>query len=164
MDIYNKETRSRVMRSVRSKNTKPEMAVRSLLHALGCRYRLHSDVLPGSPDIVFASRRKVIFVHGCFWHQHSGCKSADRPSANSDYWRAKLDRNMERDCKVLDATHALGWSALVIWECETRKGDRNLLQTRLREFLGDTRLSSVNTKNMGLNSTESEGQDQLESE
>jgi DNA mismatch endonuclease (patch repair protein) len=156
MDIYNSETRSRVMRSVHSKNTKPEVAVRTLLHSLGYRYRLHSADLPGSPDIVFAGRRKVIFIHGCFWHQHSGCKSADRPSANSDYWRTKLDRNMVRDRQILEALHALGWSALVIWECETRKAERNLLQSRLCEFLGEARLPSSRPKNAVPRRTESE--------
>jgi DNA mismatch endonuclease (patch repair protein) len=142
MDIYDNETRSRVMRSVRSKNTKPEVLVRRYLHSLGYRYRLHSANLPGSPDIVFAGRRKVIFIHGCFWHQHAGCKSADRPSANSDYWRVKLDRNMARDQSVLEALHILGWSVLVIWECETRKSKWELLQSKLSEFLGESRLSS----------------------
>lgn len=125
--------RSRTMRAVRSKNTKPEMLVRRLAHAMGFRFRLHRKDLPGSPDLVFPSRQRVIFVHGCFWHGH-GCKrGARQPKDNADYWRTKIARNAARDERVLSELHALGWESLTLWECELR--DRDALTTKLRGFL-----------------------------
>jgi DNA mismatch endonuclease (patch repair protein) len=121
------------MRAVRSKNTKPEMLVRRLAHAMGFRFRLHRKDLPGSPDLVFPSRRRVILVHGCFWHGH-GCKrGARQPKDNADYWRTKIARNVARDERVLSELHALGWESLTLWECELR--DRDALTARLRGFL-----------------------------
>ena len=158
MDVYDSKTRSLVMRAVQSKNTKPEMAVRRLLHSLGYRYHLHSVDLPGKPDLVFTGRRKAIFVHGCFWHQHPGCKSSDRPAANSDYWRTKLDRNMARDRRVLNEIQELGWTALVVWECETRKANTDVLQALLRQFLGATRVGFQSTKNGVPRQIESENE------
>lgn len=108
------------MRAVHSRDTHPEMLVRRFLHALGLRFRLHDKRLPGTPDLVFASRRVALFVHGCFWHQHPGCPAAARPASHADYWNHKLDGNIARDARQQAALRALGWTAIVIWECETR--------------------------------------------
>jgi DNA mismatch endonuclease, patch repair protein len=105
------------MRAIRSKDMQPELAVRSILHKLGYRFRLHRKDLPGKPDLVFSSRRKVIFVHGCFWHSHD-CKTAHVPKSNMDYWEKKLERNKTRDRKNIEVLTAKGWDSLVIWECE----------------------------------------------
>jgi DNA mismatch endonuclease (patch repair protein) len=124
--------RSANMRAIRSKDMRPELAVRRLVHGLGYRYRLHKKELPGKPDLVFTSRRKVIFVHGCFWHSH-GCKVAHVPKSNLEYWMPKLARNLARDEKSIAALTASGWKSLVIWECETK--DETNLNKRLRKFL-----------------------------
>ena len=110
--------RSANMRAIRSKGMKPELAVRSLVHRLGYRFRLHRKDLPGKPDLVFGPRRKVIFVHGCFWHCHN-CKLAHDPKSNRGYWGPKLERNRTRDQNNIDALKAAGWECLVVWECET---------------------------------------------
>jgi DNA mismatch endonuclease (patch repair protein) len=125
------------MARIRSRDTGPEMTVRRLLHAMGCRYRLHRRDLPGSPDIVFASRKLVILVHGCFWHRHPdpGCRNAVLPKSNTDFWLAKLNRNVTRDAEVQLKLAALGYRVLVVWECETGNGDA--LQEKLRAALGD---------------------------
>jgi DNA mismatch endonuclease (patch repair protein) len=123
MDVYDAATRSSVMRAVKARNTKPEMKVRQLLHRAGYRYRLHRKDLPGRPDIVFPSKRAVIFVHGCFWHQHPGCPRADRPSSNNDYWTKKLDRNVERDKVNIAELKREGWKSLILWECEIKDAD-----------------------------------------
>lgn len=135
-DKLSAERRSENMRRIRSKGTKPEMLVRRLVHGMGYRYRLHKKGLPGKPDLVFASRRKVIFVHGCFWHGHEldTCLDGRAPKSNTGYWAPKLARNKERDAVNLAALKAAGWQTLVIWECETR--DESALAARLRAFLG----------------------------
>lgn len=111
------------------------MVVRRLLHSLGYRYRLHRKDLPGKPDIVFSSRRKVVFVHGCFWHSHNvpGCRNKRKPKSNAEYWLRKLERNQARDQANIAALDALGWSALVVWECKTK--ERPALAERLQAFL-----------------------------
>lgn len=116
---------------------KPELAVRRLVHGLGYRYRLHRHDLPGRPDMVFSSRRKVIFVHGCFWHQHPdpNCKLAHRPRSNLEYWEPKLRRNRERDATHHKRFAELGWDALVIWECEVKA--IGSLAKRIASFLDD---------------------------
>jgi len=124
--------RSANMRAIRSKGMKPELAVRSLAHKLGYRFRLHRKDLPGNPDLVFPSRRKVIFVHGCFWHVHD-CKAAHIPKSNREYWLPKLQRNQSRDRKNVELLDDLGWQILVIWECET--ADHSRLEERLKNFL-----------------------------
>ena len=126
------EARSRIMRAVKSRDTKPELALRSMAHRMGYRFRLHRKDLPGKPDMVFALRRKVIFVHGCYWHGH-GCKKAHTPKSNLDYWTPKLARNRARDQKTLETLTAAGWGALVIWECET--GDEGKVGKRIKAFL-----------------------------
>jgi DNA mismatch endonuclease (patch repair protein) len=125
--------RSANMRAIRSKDMQPELKVRSLVHMLGYRFRLHRKDLPGKPDLVFGPRRKVIFVHGCFWHSHN-CKAAHIPKSNQEYWVPKLQRNKARDGRNIEVLEADGWQALVIWECEAR--DEGRLRKRLRTFLG----------------------------
>ena len=122
------------MRAVRSRDTKPEMTVRRVLHRLGYRYRLHRKSLPGTPDIVFGPRRKAIFVHGCFWHGHSCPRGARLPSTNVDYWHHKIRRNVERHAEQTKRLGAMGWDTLVIWECQIVP-EEPLIQ-RLRQFLG----------------------------
>ncbi|MBV2182412.1 MAG: very short patch repair endonuclease [Castellaniella sp.] len=127
------EARSRIMRAVKSKDTNSEIAVRKLVHAMGFRFRLHRKDLPGSPDLVFPSRRKVIFVHGCFWHGH-GCKRGARlPKTNVDYWTKKISNNCVRDSKAIQSLKEDGWDVCVVWECELR--DSEQLQARLSSFL-----------------------------
>jgi DNA mismatch endonuclease, patch repair protein len=128
--------RSRNMAAIRSTDMKPELAVRKIAHGLGYRYRLHGKDLPGKPDLVFGPRRKVIFVHGCFWHLHplDACSDSRRPKSNTEYWGPKLSRNIQRDTQNQKALQADRWKVLVIWECETR--DRRMLTSRLRRFLG----------------------------
>ena len=121
------------MRAIRSKDTLPEMAVRSLVHRLGYRFRLHRPDLPGKPDLAFPARRKVIFVHGCFWHSHD-CKSGLIPRSNQDFWLTKLRRNKVRDSENLEALATLGWKALVIWQCELK--DSRSLRLKVKRFLG----------------------------
>ena len=111
------------------------MVVRRLLHRLGYRYRLHAGELPGRPDIVFRSRRKAIFVHGCFWHQHEGCRRATIPRTRTAYWQGKFEGNKERDRVSLEALGCLGWKTLVVWECETKK--LKALQVLLVRFLDE---------------------------
>ncbi len=123
-DRLTKEQRSWNMSRIRSKDTKPEIIVRRLLHAMGVRYRLHRAGLPGKPDIVLGPRRLVIFVHGCFWHRHAGCREATMPSANRDFWEAKLEGNAARDLRHRAALRKLGWRIAVIWECETRQPEK----------------------------------------
>jgi len=109
------------MARVRGVNTKPEKVVRSFLHTLGYRFRLHVNDLPGKPDIVLVRHRKIIFVHGCFWHGHRGCRRSQRPSSNRGFWNKKLSGNIERDKKHIRTLRRLGWRTLVIWECQTRQ-------------------------------------------
>ncbi len=135
VDKLTPEERSRNMGKIRSKDTSPEMVVRKLVHRLGYRYRLHRKDLPGKPDLTFPSKKKIIFVHGCFWHQHqaSSCKIARLPKSKTDYWIPKLQRNVERDIQHRKALKKMGWDSLVIWECETYKTKR--LENRIGKFL-----------------------------
>jgi DNA mismatch endonuclease, patch repair protein len=122
-----------MMAAVRSKDTKPELFVRRLVHSMGYRYRLHRSDLPGKPDVVFPGRKKVIFINGCFWHQH-GCPLSHLPKSNSSYWTPKLKRNRKRDIEHLKALRAEGWECLVLWECEL--GNPRRLPRRISKFLG----------------------------
>lgn len=124
--------RSALMARIRSKDTKPEIAVRSLIHRLGFRFRLHRKDLPGKPDIVLARHRKIILVHGCFWHGHT-CKLASKPKSNQTYWSAKILNNQARDARNLLALQAQGWTVLELWECEVRRVSG--LEEKLRNFL-----------------------------
>lgn len=121
------------MARVLSRDTKPEMMVRRLAHAMGYRYRLHAKDLPGKPDLVFRSRKKVVFIHGCFWHRHEGCALARLPKSRQDFWLPKLETNRQRDVKNEYALRDAGWDVLIIWECEL--GDTAQLKTRIRGFL-----------------------------
>jgi DNA mismatch endonuclease, patch repair protein len=123
------------MAAIRSKDTKPELIVRRLVHSLGYRYRLHARDLPGKPDLVLRPKRKVIFVHGCFWHLHpdKACLNARKPKSNKSYWGPKLSRNVKRDAEHIAALQADGWRVLVIWECETKV--LASLKKRLMKFL-----------------------------
>ena len=135
-DKISTERRSENMRRIRSKDMKPEMAVRRLVHGMGYRYRLHRKDLPGKPDLVFPSRKKVIFVHGCFWHQHDDPKCLDGrpPKSNTSYWHEKLKRNVERDATHKKLLRVEGWNCLIVWECETKNLDK--LRRTVKQFLG----------------------------
>ena len=137
MDTLTREQRSERMARVRGRDTKPELAVRKRLHALGYRYRLHDRKLPGSPDLVFASRRKALFVHGCFWHMHEGCALARMPKSRLEFWRPKLEGNRARDAVKLEQLRALGWDVMVVWECELRELDA--LVARVEAFLNENK-------------------------
>ena len=137
MDILTPSERSDRMALIRSRDTKPEIAVRRMAHGMGYRYRLHVKSLPGSPDMVFKSRRKAIFVHGCFWHLHQGCPKCRPPKSKRDYWQTKLQRNAERDKQVRRKLWRMGWGSMVVWECELSKPSR--LEGRIRRFLGEAK-------------------------
>ena len=138
-DIVDAATRSRMMSTIRGKDTQPELEVRRFLHRLGFRYRLHDKRLPGHPDIVFPRYRTVVFVHGCFWHQHSGCKLAAKPDTNADFWRAKLLGNVERDARTEEQLNRLGWRAVTVWECEI--GDLGALPASIRAPLAPSEIA-----------------------
>lgn len=137
MDVHTREQRSRNMAAIRGKDTNPEKAVRSLVHRMGYRYRLHAKDLPGKPDLVFPSLRKVIFVHGCFWHRHRCRLGSVRCASNAEFWDAKFSGNVERDRKAVSMLRSLGWDVLVVWECWVR--DHEMLAGRLARFLEDRR-------------------------
>lgn len=132
-DVFTKKKRSQIMASVHSKNTTPERIVRSTLHRLGYRFSIASNKLPGKPDIILRRFRKVIFVHGCFWHQHKGCNASERPISNSEYWNNKLDRNVLRDRKNISLLKKNGWDVIIIWECQIRKN--SALVKKLSKFM-----------------------------
>ena len=129
-DVFTPEQRSSVMRKVKGRDTAPELKVRRMLWALGLRYRLHRKDLPGAPDIVLPGRKLAIFVHGCFWHGHDCARGARVPKQNRDYWTGKIGRNRARDLANQAALEALGWTPLVLWECDLK--DDAALQARLR--------------------------------
>ena len=123
------------MSGIRGKDTKPELAVRSVVHRMGYRYRLHGKELPGKPDLIFPARAKIIFVHGCFWHGHACQTGRRRPKSNCSYWNPKLDGNMKRDRATTRKLRRMGWGVLVLWECQLK--DQAKLRKRLARFLGD---------------------------
>lgn len=133
VDSISRARRSENMRCIKSKGMKPELLVRSIVHRMGYRYGLHCSDLPGKPDLVFRSRKKVIEVRGCFWHQHRICSEGGIPKSGISYWRPKLIRNVQRDKSNLRRLRALGWQVLVIWECKTN--NREKLTRRLTDFL-----------------------------
>jgi DNA mismatch endonuclease, patch repair protein len=133
-DTLSPERRSANMSKIRSTDSVPEMLVRRLAFRLGYRYRLHAANLPGKPDLVFPARRKVVFVHGCFWHQHQSCQEGRVPRSNTGYWAPKLERNVQRDAESRARLRAAGWKSLVVWECETKSEPR--LKAKLMKFLG----------------------------
>lgn len=133
-DTFTPAERSRIMAAVKSKNTSPEMIVRRLVHSLGFRYRLHVSSLPGAPDLVFPRLKKIILIHGCFWHMHS-CGRCRIPTARRQYWLAKIQRNAARDKRTLRTLRRLGWRVLTIWECQTGRSRLAQLEARLTRFL-----------------------------
>jgi DNA mismatch endonuclease, patch repair protein len=133
MDTLTRAQRSERMGRVRSKNTKPEIIVRRLVHAMGFRYRLHVRDLPGYPDLVFPRRSKIIFVHGCFWHRHGTCKNTRWPKSKLDFWRTKLNANHARDALNRKSLRKLGWRVLTVWECQLKNLDKTA--ERIGKFL-----------------------------
>lgn len=131
-DRFTPEERSRIMAKVKGRDTKPEILVRRILHRLGYRFRLYRKDLPGKPDIVLPRHRKIIFVHGCFWHGHD-CKRGARPETNADFWNAKIKGNMERDARNTEELKRLGWDVLTLWVCEMKDPDE--LAERLGRFI-----------------------------
>lgn len=130
MDVVDPATRSRMMSGIRGKNTRPEMLVRQFLHGHGFRYRLHSKNLPGRPDIVMRKWMVAVFVHGCFWHRHQGCKFSTTPASNLEHWRCRFEENTARDRRNTNALAARGWTVIILWECglrDAKAGKRNLL-------------------------------------
>lgn len=132
-DVFSKRKRSEIMSKVRSKDTHPEKVVRSLLHRMGFRFRLHSKFLPGTPDVVLRKHRTVVEVQGCFWHRHAGCRLASDPASNKRFWQAKFRRNVARSKANRRALRRLGWKTIIVWECEIRKPE--MLERRLRAAL-----------------------------
>jgi DNA mismatch endonuclease, patch repair protein len=141
MDVFDRKKRSEIMSRVRGKDTKPELRVRSYLHAAGLRYVLHDKRLPGKPDLCFPSRKAVLFVHGCFWHGHYGCKKATIPTTRSEFWQAKIDANKRRDFRDRHALETLGWQVRVIWECSLTEAGLNEL---VREIAAIPRKGGAN--------------------
>lgn len=131
VDTLTPAQRSERMSKIRSRDTKPEIALRKAFHRMGFRFRLQGRELPGKPDIVLPKYRTVVFVHGCFWHRHLKCKVATTPKSNTEFWQGKFDRNVERDTQNIAALEALGWNVLIFWECEIK--DLNTVDNRLSE-------------------------------
>lgn len=146
MDTLSPERRSEVMSRIRSKDTKPEMLVRRHLHAMGFRFRLHDSKLPGHPDIVLPKWHTVIFINGCFWHRHEGCKLASTPKSNIEFWESKFKRNVERDKKEQSALADAGWRVIVVWECEAKARLDDLSDTIKGEALSHMHLCSKISK------------------
>jgi len=139
-DRVSKEKRSEIMKRIRGKDTTPELIIRKLVYSLGYRYHLHGKKLPGKPDLVFSGRKKVIFVHGCFWHCHS-CKKSTLPKSNLDYWLPKLEENCRRDARNQKLITSAGWKFLVIWQCQTH--DTDTLKETIVNFLEDGKTVST---------------------
>ena len=133
-DVFSVDKRKQIMRKIHTKNTTPELKLRSLLHRNGFRYSLNRKDLPGKPDIVLPKYKKVIFVHGCFWHGHN-CNRGHRPTTNEEFWNKKLDLNILRDKKVIEELEEMGWKSMVVWECEIKKKNEDELLYRLKAFL-----------------------------
>lgn len=140
-DTFSRQRRSEIMGRIGSTDTRPELAVRSLLHRAGFRFRLHSKRLPGKPDIILPYYKTVVFVHGCLWHGHENCRRGRRPKSNTDYWNNKIDRNLTRDANNSDLLRGLGWQPIIVWECELKSPEiviRKLI-SRLKNGKEDTR-------------------------
>jgi len=132
-DRVSRKKRSEMMSRIRSKNTKPEILVRKWLHKQGFRFRLHQKDLPGKPDIVLPKYRTVIFVHGCFWHRHPGCKRTTTPSTNTEFWEEKFRKNVDRDVRNRETLEALGWKVIVVWECEVKDSEQSGIAGLIRK-------------------------------
>lgn len=139
MDIVTKEKRSRMMSGIKGKNTKPELLLRSALHKLGFRFRIQRKDLPGKPDIVLSKYKTIIFVHGCFWHRHPGCKYAYTPKSNIEFWTNKLEGNAIRDRLTEKALEEMGWRIIIVWECEVKALIEN--DSRLRAMITEEKMA-----------------------
>jgi DNA mismatch endonuclease (patch repair protein) len=135
-DMFYPQKRSEIMSHIRSKNTKSEIMVRKYLHRLGFRFRLHGSKLPGKPDIVLPKYKCVVFVHGCFWHAHEGCKYYRDPKSNAEYWIPKIQRNVERDKQAVRELTSMGWKVEIVWECELKKDAERRLNELVRSIAG----------------------------
>jgi len=135
MDRVSKEKRSEIMGKVNSKNTGPELIVRKILHRLKYRFRLHKKNLPGNPDIVLPKHKKIIFVHGCFWHGHENCSKGRLPKTNQQYWQDKIISNRKRDLKAIEELNKLGWKVLVVWSCQIKNQEQ--LENHITQFLSE---------------------------
>ena len=150
-DIVDKQTRSRMMAGIKGKDTKPELVLRRALHARGFRYRLHSKNVPGRPDLVFPKHHAIVFVHGCFWHRHEGCRYTTTPSTRPEFWQAKFDANVIRDAAIRDELIEAGWRVATVWECSLRKTDQlaatvGLLRTWLLSDNGQLEIGEKDIK------------------
>ncbi|XDF35150.1 very short patch repair endonuclease [Paracidovorax avenae] len=143
MRITTTPQRSRMMSSIRGKNTRPELALRSALFAAGFRYRLHQRGLPGSPDLVFPKYRVALFVHGCFWHRHEGCRFTTSPKTNSDFWRLKFEGNVRRDARNVALLGEQGWRVAIVWECALKRSVDDVAQTIGRWLRGNESVLTV---------------------
>jgi len=148
-DVFTQKKRSEIMSRIGGKDTAPEIRVRRLLHALGFRFRLHRSDLPGKPDIVLPRHSKIILVHGCFWHRHTGCPRSTLPTTNTKFWHAKIEKNVIRDKRVCAELQDLGWSVLVLWQCELASIE--ILSNRMLTFLGDKQGKHVRRKSSSPN-------------
>lgn len=138
-DIVDRATRSRMMAAIKGKDTRPELLLRRALHARGFRYRLHARSLPGRPDLVLPRWRAVVFVHGCFWHRHPGCRYATTPATRPQFWQEKFDANVARDIRSIEALQAQHWRTAIIWECALRSGHVEMVAEELSEWLRSDR-------------------------
>lgn len=143
VDVVDKQTRSRMMQGIRGKNTRPELEVRRRLHASGIRYRLHDASLPGRPDIVIRKLRVAVFVHGCFWHGHTGCPNFKLPSTNPGFWRQKIEGNRTRDARQIAALLEAGWRVVKVWECGVRADPERAVELLLSYFQRDEHLLEI---------------------
>lgn len=135
MDTLSKQERSERMSKIRCKDSKSEMKLRRLIHGMGFRYRLHVTTLPGTPDLVFPSRKSIIFMHGCFWHRHQGCRLARIPKSKVDFWTAKLEANKIRDERNCSLLKAMGWRIMVVWECQIKGKNLDEISNIVKRFL-----------------------------
>ncbi|MBI6630352.1 very short patch repair endonuclease [Pontibaca salina] len=147
-DIVGKQTRSRMMAGIKGKDTKPELVLRRALHARGFRYRLHSKNVPGRPDLVFSKHHAIVFVHGCFWHRHEGCRYTTTPSTRPEFWLTKFDANVARDRSVHDQLLDAGWRVATVWECALRRPEEtawaaNLLAAWLRSSAAEIQIGNA---------------------
>lgn len=140
-DVHEPETRSYNMSQIRGKDTKPELMVRKYLHSQGFRFRLHDTSLPGKPDVVMKKYKSVVFVHGCFWHGHEGCKYFTIPATRTDWWSAKIERNSQKDSESIEELQKLGWTVYVIWECELKPKNRKVTLESLSTNFKDQKLT-----------------------
>lgn len=137
VDKFSKHKRSEIMSHIKSKNTKPEITVRKIIYSLGYRYRLHRKDLPGKPDLAFIKKKKVIFINGCFWHGHSGCKKSALPDTNYEFWNKKIKNNVNRDTLNYKRLKDMGWKYLVIWQCEIKNDNLENIKSNIIHFLNE---------------------------